>query len=46
MFQREAEPKLNNENGAGMNCGNIVQAASRALLPPRLALFAARAVIF
>jgi hypothetical protein len=46
MFQREAECQLNNENGAGMNCGNIVEAASRASLSPRLRPFAARAVIF
>jgi hypothetical protein len=46
MFQRQAEWQLNKENGAGMNCGNIVEAASRASLPPRLRPFATRAVIF
>jgi hypothetical protein len=30
MFRREAERDLNKENSAGMNCGNIVEAPSRA----------------
>jgi hypothetical protein len=40
-----AECKLNNWNGAGMNCGNIVEAPSRASLPPCLRPLAARPVI-
>jgi hypothetical protein len=30
MFRRESERAMNKENGAGMNCGNIVEASSRA----------------